>query len=343
MSKFRADNWSNQSQLWWTGAKPGDTLALELPQFTGTIDLEVALTCARDYGIVQLSLDDKPLGPPIDLYHPDVITTGVLSFPRIAVEGNRHTLNVQIAGANRKAAKAYMFALDYLRIKKPDGSFVAGKAVKAKPVAAAPLGFKPKSLDGRELNLDFEAGTLADWTATGNAWEGQPIKGDTVLPRRSDMRSNHVGDFWIGGFEKVGDAGTGTLTSVPFVVDRRYATFLTNGGDSQATRVELVRKDSGKAFYTMVGTRSETMRQITVDLRPHMGQEIMVRLVDEHIGGWGHLNFDHFRLHDKKPSDITPLKIALKQDEYPHAGFVSRSSRNGDEAARRIHRHGRSS
>ena len=327
MGKFKADRWSNNSQLWWTGAKPGDTLSLELPQFTGTVDIEIVLTCARDYGIVQLSLDDKPLGPPIDLFHPDVITTGVLSFPGVAVEGNRHKLNVQIAGANSKAAKAYMFALDYLRIKKPDGSFVAGKAVEAKPVAAAPPSFKPKSSDGRELNLGFETGTLADWTATGDAWEGQPIKGDTVFTRRNDMRSNHEGEYWIGGYEKLGDKGTGTLTSAPFVVDHRYGTFLTNGGDSEKTRVELVRKDTGKPFYKMTGTQSETMRQITVDLRPHVGQEIMVRLVDEHKGGWGHLNFDDFRLHDRKPSNVTPMKIALTPDEYPHAGL------SGGEAA----------
>ncbi|MCA8986541.1 MAG: VCBS repeat-containing protein, partial [Planctomycetaceae bacterium] len=158
MSGFRADRWSNASQLWWTGAKPADTLKLDLPEFTGTVELELVLTCAKDYGIVQLSLDDKPLGPPIDLYATDVITTGVLTFPQIAVEGKQHQLSVQIVGANPRAVKAYMFALDYLRIKKPDGSFVAGKPVQAKPVAVASEGIKPKSLDGRELNLDFETG-----------------------------------------------------------------------------------------------------------------------------------------------------------------------------------------
>ena len=225
MANFKADRWSNSSQMWWTGAKPGDTLTFELPPFTGTVDIEVVLTCAVDYGIVQLSLDEQPLGPPIDLFDPQVITTGVLSFPGIAVEGKRHTLNVQIAGANRRAKKAYMFALDYLRITKADGTFVAGKTVHPKPMAVASPGIKAKSRDGRVLNLDFETGTLADWTAEGSAWEGQPIKGDTVFPRRNDMQSNHEGEYWIGGFEKFGDEGTGTLTSAPFVVTQRFATF----------------------------------------------------------------------------------------------------------------------
>ncbi len=326
MANFKADHWSNSSQMWWTGAKPGDTLTFQLPPFTGTVDVEIVLTCAVDYGIVQLSLDDKKLGVPVDLFDPQVITTGVLSFPGIAVEGNRHTLNVQIAGTNKKAKKAYMFALDYVRIKKTDGTFVAGKKVQPKPVASVAPGFKAKGSDGRELNLDFETGTLADWTAEGDAWEGQPIKGDTVYPRRNEMRSYHAGDYWIGGYEKFGDERTGTLTSAPFVVSHRYGTFRTNGGETEKTRVELVSKDSGKAFYTMVGNQNETMRQITVDLRAYMGKEVFIRLVDQHKGHWGHLNFDHFRLHDQRPSDITPEKIVHKADEYPHAGLSGKEA-----------------
>ncbi|WP_206028513.1 PVC-type heme-binding CxxCH protein [Thalassoroseus pseudoceratinae] len=320
MSSFPDDQWSNNSHLWWTGAQPGEKLSVDLPEFTGTVEIEVVLTCARDYGIVQLSIDDKLLGPPIDLYNPEVITTGVLSFPKTSVEGKRHRFNVQLLGANPKAAKAYMFGIDYLRIKKSDDSYVVGKRVDASPTNAA-TGIKPKSADGRELNLDFETGTLADWTADGNAWEGQPIKGDTVFARRSDMRSRHQGDYWIGGFEKFGDERVGTLTSTPFLVTDRYATFLMSGGDGEDTRVELVRKDTGKSFYKVVGQNNESLRQITVDLRPHMGQEIMIRLVDNHRGGWGHVNFDHFRLHNQRPADITPVSIVLSPDEYPYAGL----------------------
>ena len=121
MTPFRQGRWSGGSQLWWSGGRPGDTLTLELPAFTGTVDLEVMLTCARDYAIVQLSLDDQPLGPPIDLYHPDVITSGVLSFPRVKVQGDKHVLRVQLAGANRQAVPAFMSAIDYIRLKPADG------------------------------------------------------------------------------------------------------------------------------------------------------------------------------------------------------------------------------
>ncbi|PQO33631.1 FG-GAP repeat domain-containing protein [Blastopirellula marina] len=127
MAPFTGDKWSNHAQLFWTGAKPGDTLALDLPEFTGKVDLEVVLTTAGDYGIVQLALDDQPLGPPIDLYSSGVLTTGVLSFPNVMVKGSEHKLNVQIVGTNRKAKKAYLFAIDFLRIKNSDGSYMTAK------------------------------------------------------------------------------------------------------------------------------------------------------------------------------------------------------------------------
>src|SRR4051812_27625864 len=56
-------------------------------------------------------------------------------------------------------------------------------------------GVRPVSADGRILNLDFETGTLADWTAEGDAFQGQPIQGDTVHPRRADSYSRHHGSF----------------------------------------------------------------------------------------------------------------------------------------------------
>src|SRR6516165_149820 len=72
-------------------------------------------------------------------------------------------------------------------------------------------GVLPVGSDGKPLNLDFETGTLKDWTAEGDAFTDQPIKGDTVAPRRGDMKSRHQGTYWIGGYEKHGDKPQGTL------------------------------------------------------------------------------------------------------------------------------------
>ncbi len=110
-------NWSNESHLWWTDAKPGDTLDLAVPvEKAGTYKLKMQLTKAIDYGIVQLSLDGKKLGGPIDLFNRGVIATGVLDMGAHELSQGQHVLRVEIAGANEKAVKSYMFGLDYVKL-----------------------------------------------------------------------------------------------------------------------------------------------------------------------------------------------------------------------------------
>jgi hypothetical protein len=112
-------NWSNGSHLWWTGAKPGDKLELAVPVKTaGTYKLVVQLTKARDYGIVQLSLDGRKLGEPIDLYNNGVIPAGPLDLGTRDFSTGQHVLTAEITGANPAAVKAYMFGLDYVLLEK---------------------------------------------------------------------------------------------------------------------------------------------------------------------------------------------------------------------------------
>ena len=61
-----------------------------------------------------------------------------------------------------------------------------------------------------------------------------------------------------------------------------------------------------QVIFTAVGNRREQMRRVAVDLRGHTDQRIFVRLVDESQGPWGHLNFDDFRFHRKRPKTTEP-------------------------------------
>jgi hypothetical protein len=85
--------------------------------------------------------------------------------------------------------------------------FVASAASAADAIPAT-------SADGRVLNLGFEDGTLRDWTATGEAFEKQPVKGeiDQNRPYGKGRVSNRKGDYWIGGYEILQDKPKGTLT-----------------------------------------------------------------------------------------------------------------------------------
>ena len=188
--------------------------------------------------------------------------------------------------------------------------------------AAEPdAGILPVGADGKPLNFDFETGTLKDWKVEGDAFVGQPIKGDVVRTRRGDMKSGHAGDFWIGGFEKLGDEPIGTLTSVPFVVTKPYAGFLLAGGQAPTSRVEIVSADDGKVIHRIAGDETEELKRVAVDLTPYKGKKVFVQLVDEYPGGWGHVNFDDFRLYDVRPNVPARQSVPGPADSYRHAGL----------------------
>lgn len=183
----------------------------------------------------------------------------------------------------------------------------------------ADRGILPVDAAGVPLNLDFETGTLKDWTVQGDAFAGQPIEGDTVALRKK-MRSRHEGKFWVGGYERAGDKAKGTLTSRPFKVTHPFARFLVGGGSSAKTRVELVRRDNQAVITRASGDDREDMRPVAVDLTPHLGREIFIRLVDEQGSGWGHVNFDDFKLYARKP-DVPDRPRAAPPDAYAHDGL----------------------
>jgi hypothetical protein len=119
MGGFSKDRWSGGEQLYWTGGKPGDKLELELPvSQTGEHQIAAAFTMARDYAVVQLHLDGQTLGEPLDLYHSDVITTGVLDLGRHKLTAGAHKLTIAIEGANPAAVKAYMVGVDYVQLER---------------------------------------------------------------------------------------------------------------------------------------------------------------------------------------------------------------------------------
>ncbi len=185
---------------------------------------------------------------------------------------------------------------------------------KAQPKPIAPpkeaTVIAPKGDAGQALNLDFETGSLKDWTATGTAFDELPVKGDVVNGRRKDMVSGHRGDYWVGTYEKHGDAATGTLTSAAFPITQPFASCLVGGGSDVKTRVELVNAANQHVIFRATGPDNEKMRAVYFDLRPYAGAKIFIRLVDEATTGWGHVNFDDFVFHDAPP---------LKAEEVPPA------------------------
>jgi len=161
-------------------------------------------------------------------------------------------------------------------------------------------------------NPDFETGDLRGWTKAGNAFDNQPTLGDNSKARSRET-SNHQGKWWIGGYEKYqgkpgqkpgdvqGDKPTGTLTSDPFVIQGDLITFLIGAGNYP--RVEPDGKNSdcvnlvidGKVVRTATGSNLETMKLYTWNVSKLKGKTAVIQIVDNNIGGWGHINFDDLK------------------------------------------------
>ncbi len=223
--------------------------------------------------------------------------------------------------------------------RRPDGSVVVATCNKqgtfvhvlgdevAEPIQDAE-GARPRGPDGRVLNLDLESGDLSDWTATGDAFAGQPIDGDTVRARGREP-SLHAGRYWIGGWERHGDDRVGTLTSAAFRISEPWASFLVGGGGGIYVRAEIVGCDSagqpaGEVLYRTGGADFESMQRVVADLSGHVGELACVRLTDEAKGHWGHVNFDDLRLHARRPFFERPEGVPeiLSPDPVHPAGLA---------------------
>ena len=118
MEHFGGGKWKDNVQLWWTGAHPKDRLVLGFPVAKdGKYEVSVNLTKASDYAIVQLSLDDRKVGDPIDLYNPTVVPTGPIALDTCELTAGQHKLTIEIVGANPKARKSYLFGIDRIELK----------------------------------------------------------------------------------------------------------------------------------------------------------------------------------------------------------------------------------
>ncbi len=125
MSGYGDGSWSGNQQLLWVQARQGDSAEFEFTTDEGGVrDVLVVLTKARDYGIVQLSIDGKELGEPIDCYDRTVTTTGEISLGALDLQPGKHILRATLTGANDQSKNAvgvgkHLFGLDYLRLQVP--------------------------------------------------------------------------------------------------------------------------------------------------------------------------------------------------------------------------------
>jgi fructan beta-fructosidase len=151
------------------------------------------------------------------------------------------------------------------------------------------------------LLADFEGAEYGAWKATGEAFGTAPARG--TLPGQMPV-DGFQGKGLVNSFVG-GDKSTGTLTSPPFKIERRYLSFLIGGGGySNETCMNLLI--GKKVVRIAVGPNtqsggSERLQAGSWDVSEFLGSEGFIEIVDRRTGGWGHISVDHIVQTDREP------------------------------------------
>lgn len=146
-----------------------------------------------------------------------------------------------------------------------------------------------------QLRYDFEAGSLAGWFASGDAFTGLGISSDSSW---WGGPFNHHGTYHYWGFNSGADATQGNMRTGPFVLegDGKVRYLIGGGKILDNIYVALINACTGQEVYRGTGVNTETYRARLVDAKDYRGQILYFKVVDSTSGGWGHINIDDVRI-----------------------------------------------
>lgn len=157
---------------------------------------------------------------------------------------------------------------------------------------------------GDLLINDFEGDSWGSWTATGEAFGPGPAHGTLTGQMVVD---GFLGRGLVNSFHG-GDGTTGTLTSPPFKIERRFISFLIGGGmDLKKTCLNLLI--DGRVVRQATGPNdrsggSEALGPEAWDVAEFSGQTAVIQILDSATGGWGHINVDQIVQTDTKTAKV---------------------------------------
>src|ERR1039457_414669 len=157
----------------------------------------------------------------------------------------------------------------------------------------------------------FEGTNFGDWKVTGDAFGDAPAR--VTLPSQMPV------DVFLGGsFASSyhnGDGSIGTLTSPSFTVERKYIQFLIGGGGfAGKTCINLL--SGGKVVRTATGPNinpggSEHLDWQAWDVSALAGKNVLLEIVDQATGGWGHVSIDQIFQTDHRLAGMISHDVEL--------------------------------
>lgn len=173
---------------------------------------------------------------------------------------------------------------------------------------------------------DFESG-YGKWSVTGTAFGANPAGG--TLPNQQRV-TGFLGKGLVNSFLG-GDGTTGRMTSQEFTIERNFIRFLVGGGSHPTTQIRLVV--DGQVVRAASGKDSERLEPMAWDVREFLGRQARLEIVDEHTGGWGHINVDQIEFADlagsadvmKALDELLPVRFSGVRMEAGEAGKPPRA------------------
>ena len=166
------------------------------------------------------------------------------------------------------------------------------------------------------LIADFEGNDYGDWVTTGEAFGPGPARGTLDHQMQVDgFQGKGLVNSYFGA-----DGSTGTLTSGPFEIKRKYVNFLIGGGwHPGETCINLMIE--GEIVLTAAGPNrkpggTERLEPYSWDVSKFVGKTATIQIVDTFSGGWGHVNIDHIAQSGRRTGAVSTEKQIEIECDY---------------------------
>ena len=172
---------------------------------------------------------------------------------------------------------------------------------------------------------DFESGNFGEeWVVEGNAFGARPLKRSEVQGYQGNIKS--LGNYLVNSHNTPdinneiasSDKSQGSLKSPSIQVSHRYLHFLIGGGNHKG-KVGLEVHHNGKVVRQQTGFNNNELRPAVIDLAEFKGQNINIKIIDNHSGGWGNVSIDHIVLSELpvyfSDKDNEPAEIPIDMIE----------------------------
>lgn len=164
---------------------------------------------------------------------------------------------------------------------------------------------------GHLVNHDFATGDLTGWiVAEGNAFTDAHVTDvDTYWGGKFNPTGEIPGKYHYWGFNEAlgGDSLTGVMKSQNFILggDGQIDFLIGGGNDIDRLYVALVRASDEQELFKATGRNIEEYSRVLWNASEYIGEELYIKVVDNHTGGFGHLNLDDVNV----PVKLEPLMI----------------------------------